>query len=321
MIKQTVLNLVKPIAQKNNCQASLEAINKPKFELPKLTKWGIANVKGYSTYEAHKNPWFQGQGMGHNPYGGGFDRHFSGGNFHRNMRHLMDHIEEIHNQDQPHPSIVQAAQCNDLENVRRLIKHALGLPESEGVSKNKIPKKFTHLSAERQKEIRKLKKSNQMMKKQTEENVVTFKKFTSREQALNIARFTNEEEQYEDNALHAAIREGNDHMVQILLEAGADPTLKTSVKQSGNVQNPIGLAHQLKLKSHSSARVHNNIEMMLTVALEFWDEASYSSVRAGSSGASRNWTNVNKCKDFDAFQNNFKAVTEFCSWEPYDVSE
>jgi len=114
-------------------------------------------------------------------------------------------------------------------------------------------------------------------------------------------------------------------MVQILLEAGADPTLKTSMKtsnkHSGTVHNPIDLAHQLKLESHRSARVHNNIEMMLTVALEFWDEASYSSVRAGSSGASRDWTNANKCKDFDAFQKSFKAVTEFCSWEAYDVNE
>lgn len=316
MIKQTVLNLVTPIAVKNNCLASLEAVNKPKFEIPKLTKLGIANVKGYSTYEPHKNPWVQNGGM-MNQYGG-YDRDpfMSSGGFN-------DYGGGETGPDQPHPSIVQAVQANDLENVRRLIKHALSLPEASSVVKHKIPKQ-RGLSAEKQKEVNKWKAQNKLLKKQNEENVVTFKKFTSKEQALNIARFVTEEEEkhhytkswewYEDTALHAAVRQGRDKIVKILLEAGADPTLKACVGDSDDQNYPIDLVQKLKSKGYS-VRCYNNIEMMLTVALEFWDEASYSGISAGCSGTSRSWSNANQCKDLEGLQKQLSVVTEFCDWE------
>jgi len=309
MIKQTVLDLVKPIAEKNNCLASLEAVNKPKFEIPKLTKLGIANVKGYSTYEPHKNPWVQNGGMS-NQYGGYSDP-------------FNDYDGGENGPDQPHPSIVQAVQANDLENVRRLIKHALSLPEASSVVKHKIPKQ-RGLSAEKQKEVNKWKAQNKLIKKQHEENVVTFKKFTSKEQALNIARFVTEEEEkhhytkswgwYEDTALHAAVRQGRDKMVKLLLEAGADPTLKACVGDSDDQSYAIDLVQKLKTKGYS-VRCYNNIEMMLTVALEFWNEASYSGISAGDSGTTRSWSNANQCKDLDGLQKQLSVVTELCDWE------
>ena len=157
------------------------------------------------------------------------------------------------------------------------------------------------------------------MKLQKSENVITFKKFTCREQALNTARYVTESERwkqwewYEENALHAAIRTGNDVMVKLLLEAGADPTLEGCRGDSDNKFDCWKLLQKLK---HSCKKIrYNNIEMMLKVASKFWNKASYADIHAGSEGARRNWFNANTCKNLELMQKELKALEEFCTWE------
>ena len=74
--------------------------------------------------------------------------------------------------------------------------------------------------------------------------------------------------------------------------------------------------HQTHRPQYSDA--YNNIEMMLTVALQFWEVASYSSFSAGYLGTNRNWTNANKCKDLELMQKHLNEVTELCLWKCVD---
>lgn len=311
ILKQEVLNIVRPIAAKYNKSSMIDDPNKPKFELPKLTKWATANIKGLSTYEPHKNPWMMnnGYGMGgFSGFNGDINRHFSHGNFHRTMRNLMHHAEENQNRldrlDQPHPSIVQAVVNDDLDNVRRLIKHADTLPESAKYVEVKNKKTKTYKAR-----IRAEKKMKEA------DNIVTFKKFTSKEQALNVARFAKKYEVYEDNALIAAVRVGNDTMVKLLLEAGADPSLKSA--GYNHQKHECAMELNQKLNNKDSKRI--NIEMMLTIALQFWDSADYSGCSSGKHGTNRIWFStadhtVNKCNDLETLQKQMEIVTEFCDW-------
>jgi hypothetical protein len=311
ILKQKVLTIIRPIAAKHDKLSMIEDPNKPKFELPKLTKWATANIKGLSTYEPHKNPWMinNGYGMGgFSGFNGNINQHFSHGNFHRTMRNLMQHCEEqqdrLDNLDQPHPSIVQAVVNDDLDNVRRLIKHADTLPECTDYVEVKNKKTKTYKA--RMRAEKKMKETD---------NVVTFKKFTSKEQALNVARFGKKHQVYEDNALLAAVRTGNDTMVKLLLEAGADPSLKSAGYNHQKHENAMELNQKLNNKQKNRV----NIEMMLTIAFQFWDTAEYSGCSSGSHGTNRIWFNtadhtVNKCKDLETLQKQMEIVTGFCDW-------
>lgn len=92
--------------------------------------------------------------------------------------------------------------------------------------------------------------------------------------------------------MHRAIRKGNLEAVELLLKAGADPTLETGHEDNvyGNalelIQNP-----QWDMRDLSKSRL-DAMEVMVKTSMEFWDKSTYSGARADYPRKLDN-----KCKD------------------------